>query len=110
MTTFEKAVKRYNDLMYEVGEDYNTIGTNSTENDGGYERDKWNLRDLVSEVQYLSDKYHDRGCVYLEEAEFDSNYRKEWRRLTAKMKRFIDAYKEEALTMECVNTHCSKWD
>lgn len=110
MDTFEKAVKRYNQIMFDACEEYNTIGTSYTEEAGGYNRSQWNLRDLVSEVQYLYDKYHDEGCCYIEQARDDAYYRKEWKSLTGKMRRFIDTFKAEALTMECTNCHCSKWD
>lgn len=107
------AIKTYNSIMWDICREYNTIGTSMTED--AETRNKWNLRDLVSEMQYTLDIYKDPDCCYYEEAhDPDASYHKEalkeWKSLTARMKRFIDKYKTEAMTMQCTEGHCSRFD
>lgn len=109
----DKIIKRYNNLMYQLGYEYATIGTSDTEDPA--RRNQWNLRDMVSEVQYRLDFYMCDDCVYREEA-YDTSrpdhkeYYKQYRNDLAKMKRFIKRFEAEALTMECFEGHCSKYD
>ncbi len=49
----EKIIKRFNNLMYSLGREYVTIGTSDTSTN--INNKNWNLRDLVSEVQYWLD-------------------------------------------------------
>ena len=106
-------ITTYNNIMWDICREYNTIGTSMTED--AEARNNWNLRDLVSEMQYTLDIYNDPDCVYYEEAhDVDASYHKdamkEWRSVTARMKRFIDKYKAEAMKMECTEAHCSRFD
>lgn len=108
----DKAVKRYNNLMYALGYDYHTIGTSDTDDP---RINNWNLRDMISEVQYWLDFYQSDDCIYREEA-YDTSYPnhkalyKQYRSDLAKMQRFIAAYEKEALAMVCYEGHCSKYD
>lgn len=108
------AVTQYNKIMFDICREYDTIGTSYTECPES--RNQWNLRDLVSEMQYTLDVYTDPNCMEYEDAHSEtwdgkrSPYFKEWQSLTRRMKRFIDKYKAEALTMECMECHCSRWD
>ena len=99
--------------MFDICQEFDTIGTSFTED--AENRNQWNLRDLVSEMQYTLDKYRDPNCVYWEDAHDECQpagrpWYKEWKKICARMQRFIDSHKDEALTMECHEHHCSKWD
>ena len=113
MDNMTKAVKQYNDLMFDIAREYNTIGTSYTEDPES--RNNWNLRDLVSEVQYTLDVFEDPGCIYWQDAHdesqpSDQSWLKEWQDNIATMKRFIARYKDEAMTMSCYEGHSSKYD
>lgn len=58
---FEKAKKTYNDIMYDCGLDYLTIGTNSTEDKEN--QNKWNIRDLVAECDYQLSMFYEDGTL-----------------------------------------------
>lgn len=111
---FEQAKKRYNDLMYSICREYNTIGTSDTED--AENRNKWNLRDLVSEVQYTLDIYKDENCMYWEEAHDDCQpsdkpWLKRWKSEIGRMQRFINMFKAAAMEIdEPYENHCSKYD
>ena len=106
------AKERYNKLMFSLALEYLTIGTDYT--DEPERRNKWNLRDIVSEVQYQLDRYKDPDCSYYQDAHDGSpdakEYYKIWRSDIGKMERFINRYKDEALTMRCTEGHCSEFD
>ena len=102
---FEKAVRRYNKLMFEMALEFLTIGTNLTE-----EREvkaQWNIRDLVSECQYQLDTYYEEGHANYE---LRDGYMKMWRSETAKYRRFIQAYLPYIDGVKCRSHHCSKYD
>ena len=87
------AVKRYNELMNDLCREHSTIGTSFSENTDG-----WNLRDMVSEVQYVLDLYDDPSTIYWEDAHDDNQpsykpWYKEWLSEKRRMKRFIERYK-----------------
>ena len=52
----QTAIKKYNDLMYMLCCEHNTIGTKLSER-----TEEWNLRDMVSECQYQLDCYYEEG-------------------------------------------------
>lgn len=109
----DKSVKDYNKLMFHLCLEYLTIGTSYTEDPARL--NYWNLRDLVSEVQYHLDVYKDPNCTYYNDAhnKFMPDHKEiynQWRRDIGRMERFIKRYKDEALTMECYSGHCSKYD
>lgn len=114
MTT---AIKRYNDLMFDLCREHNTIGTALSEN-----TERWNLRDMVSEVQYTLDLWNDDTSLAWEDAHDSSQpvYQKgksvchvwydNWISEKNRMSRFINAYSPFVKDMECHIGHCSKWD
>ena len=104
----KKGVKAYNNLMNGLAMEYNTIGTSFTEDPE--RRNNWNLRDMVSEVQYTLDIYTDPNCIYWQDAQDDEEYNKIYKGDIANMRKFIRTYKKEALTMQCTDGHCSKYD
>ena len=104
------AVKQYNDLMMDICREYHTIGTKYSEG-----TENWNLRDMVSEVQYTLDIWNDPDCTYYQDAHDNSqpeskDWYKQWMNDKARMKRFINKYAKEAMTMECTVDHCSDYD
>ena len=89
--------------------EYDTIDTIYTE--APERRNNWNLRDMVSEVQYILDFYHEPESVFYESAHSDDpEERRRYREDVAKMRKFIRTYEAEALTMKCTDGHCSKYD
>ena len=99
--------------MFSICREHLSIGTNFSE-----DTENWNLRDMVSEMQYTINQYENPDCIYWEDAhdEFQPKEKgvgvwyKEWRNTIAKMKRFVAKYKDEALTIKCVSAHCSEYD
>ena len=105
---FEKAVRRYNKLMFSMCLEHLTIGTDLTE-----EREKlakWNIRDLVSECQYQLDTYYESGHNNHELLNDGSEGRKIWKSETAKYRRFIKRYLPYIKGEKCYSHHCSKYD
>lgn len=105
-----KPVTAYNNIMWDICHEHLTIGTMFSEGTAG-----WNLRDMVSEMQYTLDKWNDPDCIYWQDAHDDTQpshkpWLKNWNNERARMKRFIEKYKNEALKMECTEGHCSIYD
>lgn len=118
MTVFEKATKQYNEIMYDIGLEFLTIGTRFSENTDG-----WTLRDMVSEMQYQLDVCYEDGNANAEarDIEFlmdaygmdEETARADhaaWLKKTRRLRAFINKYKTEALKVGHVTSHCSKFD
>lgn len=110
----KQVIKRYNDIMFSISREHNTIGTSYSEG-----TEMWNLRDLVSEMQYTLDMYEDTSCIYWEEAHEPDQpknskgvgiWYSEWVSVKNKMKRFIKAYEPFIGDMICHEGHCSIYD
>ena len=110
----KEVIKRYNSIMFSISREHLTIGTGFSEG-----TENWNLRDLVSEMQYTLDIYEDQGCVYWEEAHDPYQPKRsngvgqfyyEWVLTKNKMKRFIKAYEPFIEGMECSEGHSSIYD
>lgn len=102
----ESATQRYNDLMYALCYEHNTIGTAFSEG-----TENWNLRDMVAECDYVLSCYYEGGHMNAELRYSDEPAeRKMWASETGKLKRFIEAYKPFIKDMECASGHCSKYD
>ena len=107
------AIKCYNNIMFDIGREEGTIGTNYSQNTSN-----WNLRDMISEMQYLLDLWNDPDCMAYQDAHDESqpirNGRKEWlynwQKEKARMKRFIDTYKPFIGDTICSISHCSIYD
>lgn len=100
------ATKRYNDLMYSLALEHNTIGERLSEN-----TENWNLRDMVAECDYQYGLYFEDGNYACED--YNSEYeevRKTARSDARKLKRFIEAYKPYISDLVCESGHCSKYD
>ena len=104
--TFEKAVKRYNDMMFDLGLEFLTIGTNYSE-----DTDNWNIRDLVAEADYQLSCYFEAGMSQEEMRDSEDEYeRKRWRSEVGKFTRFINYYKPYIEGVRCTQGHCSQYD
>ena len=100
------AIKRYNNIMYDLCYEFATIGTRFSEN-----TEKWNLRDMVAECDYRLSTYYEYGHMNEELRHSDDEYeRKMWRSEVGKLTRFINAYKPFIKDMECTEGHCSQYD
>lgn len=102
---FEKAVKKYNDIMMELCWEHSTIGTSYSEG-----TEKWNLRDLVAEADYLLSCYSEPGhCRYEDRLDGEDEYRT-WRREKGLLERFIKKWLPMTENMKCTEGHCSQYD
>ena len=104
--TFEKAVKRYNDMMFDLCREYLTLGTNYSQGTEG-----WNIRDMVAEADYTLSCYFEDGNANAELRDSDDEYeRKMWRSEVGKLTRFINYYKPYIEGVKCTQGHCSQYD
>lgn len=70
---------------------------------------------LFKEAADLLDLWNDPDCDPWQDAHdetqaSDKPWRKQWINEKARMRRFIDKYKDEALKMKCFDVHSSKYD
>lgn len=105
-----KAVDMYNGIVFDICHEEVSIGTSYSEGTSG-----WNLRDMVSEIQYLLDLWNDPDCDPYQDAHDetqapDKPWYRQWKKEKERMRRFIEKHKDEALTMECFEAHGSKYD
>ena len=109
----KSAIKRYNDIMNSICREHNTIGERLSEG-----TEKWNLRDMVSEMQYTLDLWNEPGSVAWDDAHDDCqpirNGRKawlyNWQKEKARMERFITAFEPFIDDLECAESHSSIYD
>lgn len=102
----ESAIKKYNSIMESIGYEHLTIGTIFSEN-----TEKWNLRDMVAECDYVLSCYYEEGhCNADMKKSSDEMERKMWKSETGKLKRFIERYKPFINDLKCVSRHCSQYD
>lgn len=96
----EKAVSRFNDIMYSIGcewcciaeENHNTI---------------WNIRDMVAECDYWLSCYTEAGhCRYDDRLLSKEDYAI-WRSEKGMLERFIKTYKPFIENMLAETGHCS---
>lgn len=103
-------ITTYNNIMTAVAREYNTIGTQYSEGTEG-----WNVRDMVAEVQHVLDVFLDPDSGEYEDAHDTpviAGYRpwyEQYKNLVRRMRRFIEAHKDEAMTMECATEHSTIW-
>lgn len=126
----EKAKIEYNDIMFAYAWEHCTIGTRFSEG-----TENWNLRDMVSEVQYHYDTCYEDGNIQSEgrfpdywkydstailsqekyryitrHNEAEKELHDEWLEKTRRLRNFIRKYKKHIEDMECSEGHCSIWD
>ncbi len=92
-------VKSYNELVTDLGYEDSTIGPGKNEN--------WNLRDMVSEVEYIRSLYytkgHERNRLKTEDPVI-------FNRHTYRLRYFIRTYKPEISDLVVTQEHNSKYD
>lgn len=98
----EKAIKRYNNIMFCLAYEHVTIGTEFSEN-----TEDWNIRDMVAECDYLLSTYYESGHC---NAGMKQEDYKAWKSETGKLQRFIKAYEPFIENVKCVSGHCSVYD
>ena len=100
------AVKKYNDIMYNLCRELNTIGQPLSEG-----TENWTLRDMVAECDYELSTYYEDGHMNNDLRYSEDEYeKKQWRSETGKLKRFIYNYAYVVKYMKCAEGHCSKYD
>lgn len=104
----EKAIDRYNSIMWSVGYECSAI-EEGHEFDGKPITD-WTLRDMVAEADYILSCYYESGNCRCDDRFIDAENYKIWVQETGYLKRFIKAYKPFIEGMTCVCGHCSKYD
>jgi hypothetical protein len=127
---FEKVKKEYNNIMYSLCLEFNTIGTSFSEN-----TNNWNIRDMVSECQYQYECHYEDGNgneegrypdyweiteeELLSKRKYDALIRhndsqKEmheyWLKRTRMLRNFIRKYSKYIDGVKCYMGHCSKYD
>lgn len=101
-SNFEKACRKYNEIMMTLCYEYDTIGTDYSEN-----TENWTLRDMVAECEYILSTYYENGHSNYEMKRED---RKQWISETGKLKRFIAHWEPYIKDIPCATGHCSIFD
>lgn len=100
------AIRTYNNIMYDLCKEHRSIGTDLSEH-----TDKWNLRDMVAECDYILSCYYEDGYSdYEMRYSEDKEARDQWRRESSRLQRFINKYAPLINDMKCSEGHCSKYD
>ena len=98
---FEKAVKKYDELIYLFYCEDDMVG------DDEEKQKKWNLRDLVAEMDYCLSRFYEEGNANFEDRIDDYD---KWLSDTRKMKRFIQRWLPKCNNMKPYEKHCSYYD
>lgn len=96
------AIKKYNEIMWNICYEHNTIGTILSEG-----TENWNLRDMVAECDYVLSTYYEDGHYNCELKHDDYS---QWRKEVEYLTRFIKRYEPFIGDMTCVSGHCSQYD
>lgn len=96
---FKYTLTKYNEMMIELNHESGVIGPGKNEN--------WNLRDMVSEVEYLRSTYYDNNHV---NSKLRTENLKEFNRRTARLRYFIRAYRDHVNDLVVTQKHNSKYD
>ena len=99
------ALKRYNNIMEELGYEHNTIGTSLSEDTEG-----WNLRDMVAEMDFTLGTFYESGHCNEDLRHGSDEEKKYWKSYVGKMSRFIKHYAPLVKGMRCAEGHYSKFD
>lgn len=92
-------LNKYNKMMIELNNESGIIEAGKNEN--------WNLRDMVSEVEYLRSTYYDKNHANSKLRETDV---KEFNRRTNRLRHFIRTYKDHISDLVVTTKHNSKYD
>lgn len=96
---FKYSLNRYNDMMIELDHESGVINKDQNTD--------WNLRDMVSEVEYLRSLYytkgHDRHKLKVEDPVV-------FNRHTSRLRLFLRTYRDHIDDLVVTTTHNSKYD
>ena len=85
-----KAKERYNKIMFGLGMEHRTIGTEYAEN-----TNDWGIAEMVKECKYQLEMHFSPETSYGDmRYDDDSNVRKQWKSEVGKLQRFINAYQD----------------
>jgi len=85
-----KAKERYNKIMFELGNEHRTIGTEFAEN-----TNDWGIAEMIKECKYQLEMHFEDGSSFGDmRYDDDPNIRKQWKSEVGKLKRFINAYQD----------------
>lgn len=96
---FKYILTNYNKMMIELDHESGVIEVGKNEN--------WNLRDMVSEVEYLRSTYYDKNH---ENSKLRNTDVKEFNRRTGRLRYFIRTYKDHIGDLVVTQKHNSKYD
>lgn len=102
----EQAKKKYNELMRMAGRDHEQIGAFG----GGNDTSKYNLRDMVSEVQSTLDTYYENGHRNHDFRYESADAYKAWKSEKDKLERFIKHWEPYIGNLQTTGYHGSKFD
>ncbi len=92
-------LNRYNEMMKDLDHESGVIGNGKNEN--------WNLRDMISEVEYLRSLYytkgHERNKLKTEDPLLFNRY-------TSRLRQFIRTYRDNVGDLVVTEKHNSKYD
>lgn len=97
-----KAKREYNNIMLIIHCEHNTIGTTFSE-----DTDKWNIRDMVAECDYILSCYKEDGHIGNDNG-FMAGV--ETSKIAEMMELFITHYKPFINNVKCFCGHCSQYD
>lgn len=89
----------YNDMMKELNHEAGVIGPGKNED--------WNLRDMVSEVEYLRSTYYDKNHPRSQLRETDPIH---FKRHTYRLRTFLRKHRDDIDGLEVTVKHNSKYD
>ena len=93
-------IKAYNQLLTSIGVEDKTILQ-------GTDRENWNLRDMVSEVEYLRSTYYDKNHPRSQLRETDPIH---FKRHTYRLRTFLRKHRDDIDGLEVTVKHNSKYD
>lgn len=96
----EPIIKSYNHLITDFGYEDKTIAP-------GTDRENWNLRDMVSEVEYIRSTFYDKDHV---NSKLRAEDEKDFYNRTSRLRRFIRVYKPLIDNLVTHTSHNSKYD
>lgn len=96
---FKYTLTKYNEMMIELDHESGVIGPGKNEN--------WNLRDMLSEVEYLRSLYYTKGH---NRNKLKTEDPKLFNRETSRLRYFIRTYKDHIENLVVTQKHNSKYD
>lgn len=99
---FNQLVRGYNQLMIDLGYQDKTIGLEFSGDTAS-----WNVRDIVSEIEYVRSTFYDKDHVNAKLRDEDS---RRFNNVTGRLRYFIRTYKPFIEDITATTKHNSKYD